>query len=74
VLDEALDNDWGTGNQLPTYYDSNGGLRAGNAHMQSQVAVSSANGYLWSRYGWSKAFVPKSPLFTISVRKRFIRS
>jgi len=25
-------------------------------------------------YGWSKAFMPKSPLFTISVRQRFVRS
>jgi hypothetical protein len=37
---QSFDSDFGTGNELPTYYDSNGGLHAGNAHMQrSQVAV-----------------------------------
>jgi len=37
---QSFDSDFGTGNELPTYYDSNGGLHAGNVHMQwSQVAV-----------------------------------
>jgi hypothetical protein len=39
ALAQSYDNDWGTGNERPTYYDSNGGLHAGNVHMQSQVAV-----------------------------------
>ena len=39
ALAQSYDNDWGTGNQLPTYYDSNGGLHAGNVRMQSRVAA-----------------------------------
>ena len=39
ALAQSYDNDWGTGNQLPSYYDSNGGLHAGNVRMQSQVAA-----------------------------------
>jgi hypothetical protein len=36
---QAFDNDYGTGNEVPTYYDSQGGLHMGNAPAQSQVAV-----------------------------------
>ena len=39
ALAQSYDNDWGTGNQLPSYYDSNGGLHAGNVRMQSQFAA-----------------------------------
>jgi hypothetical protein len=35
----AFDNDYGTGNELPSYYDSQGGLHMGYAPAQSQVAV-----------------------------------
>jgi hypothetical protein len=36
---QAFDNDYGTGNEVPTYYDSQGGLHLGNAPARSQVAV-----------------------------------
>jgi hypothetical protein len=36
---QSFDNDFGTGNELPSYYDSQGGLHARNARIQSQVAV-----------------------------------
>jgi hypothetical protein len=36
---QAFDNDYGTGNEVPTYYDSQGGLHMGHARAQSQVAV-----------------------------------
>jgi hypothetical protein len=36
---QSFDSDFGTGNELPSYYDQSGALHAGNAHMQSQVAV-----------------------------------
>jgi hypothetical protein len=39
ALAQSYDSDWGTGNQLPSYYDSNGELHAGNEPMQSRVAV-----------------------------------
>ena len=39
ALAQAFDNDYGTGNEVPTYYDSQGGLHMGNAPAQSQVAV-----------------------------------
>jgi hypothetical protein len=39
ALAQAFDNDYGTGNEVPTYYDSQGGLHMGNAPTQSQVAV-----------------------------------
>jgi hypothetical protein len=39
ALAQSYDNDWGTGNELPSYYDSHGGLHVGNAPAQSQIAV-----------------------------------
>jgi hypothetical protein len=39
ALAAAFDNDYGTGNELPSYYDSQGGLHMGYAPAQSQVAV-----------------------------------
>jgi hypothetical protein len=36
---QAFDNDYGTGNEVPTYYDSRGGLHLGNAPARSQVAA-----------------------------------
>lgn len=39
ALAQSYDSNWGTGNQLPSYYDSNGGLHAGNEPVQSRVAV-----------------------------------
>ena len=36
---QAFDNDYGTGNEQPTYYDSQGGLHLGYARAQSHVAV-----------------------------------
>jgi hypothetical protein len=39
ALAQSFDNDFGTGNELPSYYDSQGGLHAGNAHMQTQIAT-----------------------------------
>ena len=39
ALAQSFNRSDGTGNELPSYYDSQGGLHAGNAHMQSQIAV-----------------------------------
>ena len=36
---QAFDNDYGTGNEVPTYYDSQGGLHMGSAPARSHVAV-----------------------------------
>jgi hypothetical protein len=36
---QSFDSDFGTGNELPSFYDQNGALHAGNGRMQSQIAV-----------------------------------
>ena len=36
---QAFDDSWGTGNVLPSYYDSNGGLHEGTATQQNKIAV-----------------------------------
>jgi hypothetical protein len=39
VLAQSFDSDFGTGNQLPSYYDQSGALHAGNVQQHGQVAV-----------------------------------
>jgi hypothetical protein len=39
ALAQSFNRSDGTGNELPSYYDSQGGLHAGNAHIQSPIAV-----------------------------------
>jgi len=36
---QAFDNDYGTGNEVPTYYDSQGGLHAGMPSEQPQIVA-----------------------------------
>jgi hypothetical protein len=36
---QEFDADWGTGNVMATYYDHTGGLHAGAAQQQQEVAV-----------------------------------
>ena len=44
ALAQSYDNDWGTGNELPSYYDQNGALHAGNEHMR---VTAQAQGECW---------------------------
>lgn len=39
ALAQSFNRSDGTGNELPSYYDSQGGLHAGSEHMQSHIAV-----------------------------------
>jgi hypothetical protein len=39
ALAQSFNRSDGTGNELPSYYDSQGGLHAGSVHMQSHIAV-----------------------------------
>jgi hypothetical protein len=39
ALAQSFSNTYGTGNVLPGYYDSEGGLHMGIAHQQNQIAM-----------------------------------
>ena len=49
ALAQSYDNDWATGNELPTY--STGGLHAGSVHMQSHIGFRRSGLNAFARVG-----------------------